>query len=65
MVLSTASLLTVMSLSSMALSVLYAEQSMGFETEGGNSAGIDVTNKVFGRISVRYAYSNYTQVILT
>ena len=44
-----------MSISNMALSILYAEQSMGSETEGGDLAGIDVTNKVFGRISVRFA----------
>ncbi|KAL1667918.1 hypothetical protein GGF50DRAFT_86393 [Schizophyllum commune] len=51
-VLSTASLLTVMSLSNMALSILYAEQSTESETEGGDLAGIDVTIKVFGRISL-------------
>ncbi|KAL1712059.1 hypothetical protein EV715DRAFT_297423 [Schizophyllum commune] len=54
-VLSTASLLTVMSLSNMALSILYAEKSMGSETEGGDLAGIDVTIKVFGRISLLIA----------
>ncbi|KAL1709347.1 hypothetical protein EV121DRAFT_194984 [Schizophyllum commune] len=54
-VLSTASLLTVMSLSNMALSILYAEQSTESETEGGDLAGIDVTIKVFGRISLLIA----------
>ncbi|KAL1732961.1 hypothetical protein EV714DRAFT_235160 [Schizophyllum commune] len=54
-VLSAASLLTVMSLSNMALSILYAEQPMGSETEGGKLAGIDVTIKVFGRISLLIA----------
>ncbi|KAI5885090.1 uncharacterized protein SCHCODRAFT_01193964 [Schizophyllum commune H4-8] len=54
-VLSTASLLTLMSLSNVALSIIYAEASTGSEIEKGAMAGIDVTIKVFGRISLLIA----------